>query len=170
MGRRWGATSRRDHLCYFELMTQVGQLNRIFSVAQILSRGYLGAGGNTPLPCRGRFARDYPVLQTLSQTHTELPHAGKWHVAIWPGWLRKLLGTGKKALGRRWEAQAHRCGGHLPRQAAVGLARLPLRMGPAQGKSQVQTDSHACCSPTPQTQAMTLVEEVRSLFPPPTRF
>lgn len=137
-------------------MTQVGQLNRNFSVARILSRGCLGAGGSTPFPCRGRFERDSPVLRTLSQTHTELPHAGKWHVAIWPGWLRKLLGTDRKALGRRWDAQAHRCGGHLPRQATVGLARLPLCMGLAQGKSQVQTNSHACCCPIPQTQAKTL--------------
>lgn len=99
----------------------------------------------------------------------ELPHTGKWHMETWPGWLGKLLGTDSRAPGRRRKAWPHGGGGHPPRQATEGRARSPLHVGLAQGKSQVQPSSDACCSPAPHRPWLPVdpVDRACSLSPPP---
>lgn len=105
-------------ICYSELMSQVGQLNTLISLGQSLARATWGLEG-TLLCLPGA---------TLKETvhfhkHTELSHAGQWHMETWPGWLGKPLGTARKAQGTCRAARAHCCRGHPPRQAAEGLAR-----------------------------------------------
>lgn len=130
-----------------DLRPQVGQLNRLFSPAQILSQHDLGAGGNTLFPFYGCFKRNCPLLQMLR--HTQSSHTlanGIWELGQ-AGWGTSLAPAGKLQGGAG-----------KPRPTAAGAFlqdRLPW-VWPgylstwARPKSQVQTSADACCSPTPQ--------------------
>lgn len=103
--------------------------------------------GPDPWPVlSGGLRRNHPLLQTLSQTHSELPHAGKWCMETWPTWWGNLLGTDRKALGRSGKPGPTGTGtslqGGLPR---VWPSYLPT------GLAQAEISLDACRSPASNT-------------------
>lgn len=95
--------------------------------------------GPDPWPVlSGGLRRNHPLLQTLSQTHTELPHAGKWCMETWPVWWGNLLGTDRKALGRSGKPGPTGTGTSLQGGLPRAWPRLRSVWMPATPQPQIQ--------------------------------
>ena len=152
-----GATSRRDHLCYPELMPQVRKLNTLFLLAQILSHAHL-EGGNTPFPFQGCSKRNHPCLHTLSQMHMEL--LARWQMAC--GNLARLVGEALTLTGKP-RKPGLTAEGDTPQDREPWVWSGYLSTWTWCKGSHVQINSDTCCSPTPKHRPCLPMEPVPGL-------